>query len=621
VSVKAAGAGADAVEFFAVNTDELLRELLAAAPTADEHGEGRPADRSSASALDASGGEVASGEPKSSAVVAKTQSAGGGRPSQATLLVELATREVTQFFHTADGAAYADIQVDGHRETWSLRSSAFADWLSARFWKEHGKGASRTAIQTALATLAGIARFDGPELPVHTRIAGSDERIWIDLGNPTWEAVEITPAGYQVVAEPPVRFRRARGALALPTPLRGGDVNGLRRFLNVDDDGWVLALGWLAAALRPKGPYPVLVVSAEQGSGKSTLARVLRALIDPFTAPLRAQPREERDLAIAANNSWAVVFDNLSYLPPALSDALCRLATGGGFATRQLYTDDEEMLFDAMRPVLLNGIGELATRGDLLDRSLLLRLPPIPEAERRTELRFWDDFAQALPYILGALYTAVAQALRDFATVQLAALPRMADITQWVTVAEPALGLEPGTFLHVYRANRGDANETALAAWPLARSLIAIAQGGFEGTMTDLLDRLFAVSGDDLRRSRSWPKTAGVLSNQLNRYAPNLRGVGIEIDRSRDSSNDRTKRIGIRQSKRQVETVQSVQSATFDWDLRGREMGAAELKMDAPDAPDAPNGPNPLVDHEADPMLRAADRVGLMPTHPEVREP
>lgn len=39
---------------------------------------------------------------------------------------------------------------------------------------------------------------------------------------------------------------------------------------------------------------------------------------------------------IAANNSWCLAYDDLSHVPPWLSDALCRLSTGGGFATREL---------------------------------------------------------------------------------------------------------------------------------------------------------------------------------------------------------------------------------------------------------------------------------------------
>src|SRR5262249_36585210 len=151
------------------------------------------------------------------------------------------------------------------------------------------------------------------------------------------------------------------------------------------DDAWMLLVGYSCACVRPQGPYPVLVEVGEQGSAKTTLGTLVKQLIDPNKAALRSEPRDERDLMIAASNGWVVAFDNLSYLPHWLSDALCRLSTGGGFGTRQLYSDDEERLFDAKRPVLLTSIEDVVTRGDLLDRSLFLELESIEEEKRRTE--------------------------------------------------------------------------------------------------------------------------------------------------------------------------------------------------------------------------------------------
>ncbi len=105
---------------------------------------------------------------------------------------------------------------------------------------------------------------------------------------------------------------------------------------------------------------------------------MLRALVDPNAAAIRSEPRDTRDLIIAATNGWVVALDNLSHVSPSLSDDLCRLATGGGFATRELYTDGEETIFDAQRPIILNGIEEVATRGDLLSRTIVVRLRTLP---------------------------------------------------------------------------------------------------------------------------------------------------------------------------------------------------------------------------------------------------
>ena len=157
-----------------------------------------------------------------------------------------------------------------------------------------------------------------------------------------------------MLTEAPVRFRRARGMEPLPVPIHGGSLDELRPFTPVADDAsWILLKSWLVAAYRPSGPYPLLVLQGPQGSAKTSVGRTLRSLIDPNVAPLRAEPKEERDLMIAGTNGWCVAIDNISYLQPWLSDALCRLATGGGFSTRQLYSDDEEKIFAAMRPTIL----------------------------------------------------------------------------------------------------------------------------------------------------------------------------------------------------------------------------------------------------------------------------
>src|SRR5262249_8862661 len=156
-----------------------------------------------------------------------------------------------------------------------------------------------------------------------------------------------------------------------------------------DGDCWRLLVAWLVAAFRPGRPFPILTVNGEQGSAKSTLCRMVRALIDPNRSALRRPPRSDRDLMIAAANGWIVAFDNLSDMPDSLSDALCALATGAGYSTRELYTDDDEKLFNATRPVIVNGIEDLATRPDLLDRSLPLTLQAISDNQRREEEELW----------------------------------------------------------------------------------------------------------------------------------------------------------------------------------------------------------------------------------------
>src|SRR5262249_1956781 len=175
---------------------------------------------------------------------------------------------------------------------------------------------------------------------------------------------------------------------------------------------FILTVAWLLGCLRSHGPYPVLAITGEQGSAKSSFSRTMRNLVDPNAVPLRSLSRNERDVFIAASNGHILAFDNVSYLPAWLSDTLCQIATGGGFTTRELYTDGEEKLFSASRPSLLNGIVEIVERPDLASRSLFLSLPPISDHERRTEAELEAAFSEAWPKILGALLDGVATGLR-----------------------------------------------------------------------------------------------------------------------------------------------------------------------------------------------------------------
>ena len=232
-------------------------------------------------------------------------------------------------------------------------------------------------------------------------------------------------------------------------------------------------VAWALAVLRNRGPYPVIVLSGEQGSAKSTVSAILRSLLDPNSAPLRALPREDRDLFIAANNSHVLAFDNVSGLQPWISDTLCRLSTGGGFAVRQLYTDRDEVLFDAVRPVILNGIEDIAARPDLADRAIFLTLESIPEERRRPEAELWAAFETERPRILGALLDAVVQGLRRLPDTKLERLPRMADFALWASACEPAIW-PPGTFWSAYCGNRDEAVENVIEADPVAAVVRAL---------------------------------------------------------------------------------------------------------------------------------------------------
>jgi hypothetical protein len=453
----------------------------------------------------------------------------GRTPTQAHQLVE-AAQEASTLFHDGD-TAYANVQAPEpapHHEVLRLRSRAFRFWLSGRYWRATGRPASGQALTDAIDVLAALARFDGSDRRVGLRITEHRGAIYLDLGDDRWRVVEIDRAGWRIVDRSPVPFRRPRGLEALPTPLAGGSLEELRSFVNVRNDvEYRLLAGWLLAAFRPSGPYIVLLLGGEQDSAKSTTARVLRLLIDPNAVGDRNLPRDEHSLAIAASNSWIASFDNVSTLASWQSDAVARLATGAGFSTRQLYSDDEEYLVHVSRPVILNGIGGIVTRADLMDRAIVVDLATIPDERRRPEDEFWPAFERARPTILGALLDAVAVSFARHAEVAIGALPRMADATRWVTAAEGALRWPAGSFITAYRTNRTQNRALTLEASALAAPIAGLLRGidTWSGTATELLRALELRVEEAVRKRRDWPTSAARLGTELRRLAPDLRKV------------------------------------------------------------------------------------------------
>lgn len=434
-------------------------------------------------------------------------------------------------FHTPDDEAFATIDVGDHAESAPVRSQRFKGWLTLRFRAVKGKAPSTDALSVAQTEAEAKAQLEGIEREIFTRVGHTNGRVYLDLCDEKWRAVEIDGTGWRVVDMPPVKFRRAKDARKLPVPVPGGFLEELRPFVNFDsEDDWRLMVAWLVGAMMPTGPYPLLALHGEQGSAKSSTSRRLRQIMDPARTETRSTPKNEHDLAIAASKCWVLVLDNLSGLRNETSDALCRLATGGGIGTRELYSTDEEKTFYAKRPVVLNGIGEIATRGDLLSRSIVLQLPNLDNPRDERELD--AEFEVAWPSILGALLTAVSTALARWDSTHLERSPRMADFARWVEAAAPALGWKQGEFLGLYAGNRTEASQVEIAASLVGPALVKFAKdrGGCEwkGRAGELLEALNQ-RVRELERPKGWPQTGKAMGDHVRRLAPALREEGIEV--------------------------------------------------------------------------------------------
>jgi hypothetical protein len=456
-----------------------------------------------------------------------------------------------ELWHTPDGRPYTSIKRGAHWETFALGGSAFKQLLAHEEFRSTGKSPPKARLGDMTRQMVGQALYEGAQRPVFTRIGEHGTGYVLDLGATNWSTVEITASGWKNRNGREPRFKRAPSMSALPQPVPGtGDINLLRQFVNAgSDQDFQLMVGWLLGSLRPSGPYPMLILTGEQGSAKSTTSKVLRSLVDPSTLATRSFPTDERDLVIAAQGAHVLAFDNLSRVKPAMADALCRISTGGGFATRRLHSDDDEVLFDATRPCILNGIPDLGERADLADRAIILTLPTISETKRAFEGDFWEAFKEAQPRILAGLLDAMCCAMARVDSVTLSERPRMADFARWVTAAEPALEWTQGAFMEAYSANRQESAETALDNNNVAAAVLALmqAEGEWRGTAADLILTLRKRFPALTEPAEAFPRQPSSFGSELRRITPLLRRQGITIEREKVGK-DRTRILSLKQA-------------------------------------------------------------------------
>lgn len=455
-----------------------------------------------------------------------------GDTSTADALVSL-VQERAELFHAEDGACFAVLN-ETPRKTFRLDTQAFAEWLGYTYYrategeKGPGRAASDTAIRTARVVLTGIAKNDGDERKVFLRAARLGDVYYLDLGGEDWRGVEISAVGWRLVERPPVHFWRATTTRPLPVPVPGGDLTLLWRYANIPEEARPLVKAWILEAWRPETPFPILELIGQQGTAKSSTQDKLRRCIDPNAVNLRAAAKSVEDLFVSAGCNWLVSLNNLSHLTPNVQDALCNLATGGGFAGRTLYTNADETLVDAKRPVVINGIVPLVTAQDLTDRIIHIELPEI--ATYRSETEIDQAFAQDAPLILGGLLDLFVLTLRHLPTVTLDRPPRMADFTALGEAMLGAEGQPPGAFLGLYQGNRRNSVARSLDASPVASAIRTLAEAEtpplfFEGTMGKLLDRLSQYRDG----TEAWPKSARGLGDVLRRQRPALAQIGISV--------------------------------------------------------------------------------------------
>lgn len=468
----------------------------------------------------------------------------GRGPSAHDTLVEIAEGGA-DLWTTPGSEPYATVEVDGIRRHLSVMEGAFGDWLAGAYRVLHGRLPAPDAIDQACKSVARLARLSGVRHEVFVRVGwsgdGPDRAVWVDLCDDTWRAVRITAAGWEVVAQPDVRFRRSRLLASLPAPEPGGSWNLLRPLANVQESDWPALLAFLVGChMGPAGMLPVLCLHGAAGAGKSTLMHQVERLVDPRTdAAGVGVPASEVDLLLAAEGSWLQRFNNASGVTQHQSDLLCGLVAGAALAKRALYSNKDVVVVQARRPVVMNGVAIVPTAADLLSRCLPVQVVPPRSPDdadggegvvrRRTDRELADALERVRPAVLGCLYAAVAAALRGWdATPD--SPHRLADFARWASAAEPALGVLAGAVRSAIDSHADEAKAAAVEASMLAGVLRGVVEdrgGAWEATAAEWLEACNKAAPTGTTAKKGWPSTPVQWSQQVGMLQPALPAAGL----------------------------------------------------------------------------------------------
>lgn len=472
-----------------------------------------------------------------------------------------------EFFHTPDGEAYASVPVGNYFENYRVDSKEFKRYLSHQFYRSTGIGLKVSALNEILPTLEAKSLIEGSEFKLYVRTAFVNGKIYLDICDKDRKCVEISPTGWRIIDNPPVKFNRTKHMTPLPIPQEYGDVVKLRKHINLTCDHYYMLIAWILSAMKGTTPLPILVIMAEQGSGKSTATKLIRALFDPSDIPLRSAYQNTRDLMVTCVNNYCVTMDNISNISDEMSDMLCGIATGTGQVHRGLYTNREEDVLQGRNPIMINGIDGLPPRADFIDRAVLISPIPILEAKRIPEATLLSNFEADKGKIFGGLCDALSSALFKLPDVMLAEYPRMADFASLAVAASQELGWDEGWFTDAYTANQLDLTHRTIDSCVFIDMLDYYLQNHdnfFMGTVSALMKAMKeyltslslrtgpTVIGTETNQhvhSHDWPKSPQHAGQLISRFEPSLRKLGYKVTHTRSTKAKRSRLVAISKDK------------------------------------------------------------------------
>lgn len=467
--------------------------------------------------------------------------------AKATKAKLAAVNNIKSIYNASDGRIYVEIKIGKHNELIATDSEVFKHWLIYLF--EHtsqGQMLSKADISTVISSIDSLGYFKGKKVNVYLRIAEVNDKVYVDLCNDKRQVLEIDAAGFRVLSESPVLFKRTQDMEELPIPILNKNLDYLKlgNYLNVRTlDDLNMIVSFILASFRPSIPKPILNLTGEAGTGKSMNTRLIRSFIDPAKQKdLLKKEIDSNELPVAANSQYLLAFDNLSGISKEGSDLLCVVSTGGAMTKKKLYTDTDEIIIDMKKTVILNGIDDISKRQDLVSRTVFIETPKLDSSKKKTESAIWKEFNNEFPYILGSLVNAVSVGLKNKGKDK-TAYARMQDYGRYVSECSEALGWEEGYWQKIYPKNQGQGIEQSINSDPFASSLVDMMERlkqddvfNWTGTSSELLDTLSNdLPPEETTYNKAWPKYNQVKS-RLRRIAPLLDNRGIDWEDKRENS-------------------------------------------------------------------------------------
>ena len=454
------------------------------------------------------------------------------KKSRAQLAMEF-VKSKCELYRDDEHKTYAAfVNPKGAREFWFIGSPSFKDIVGEWYYRDQGQALTSDILKEVCEMLCAQARYGGELCTAHQRVARMGDCYYIDLCDDKWRQVEVSANGFRVLASGPAMFVRTKRMRDLPVPEQHSDLAELWKYIRLQPEEQPLLLAWMLECFRPETAYPILELTGGQGTGKTIMSQMIKLLVDPAKPLLQARTKSSEDLFISAKSNHLVAIENLSYLNEDMQDSCCQIATGSGMAKRQLYSDFEESAIEVKAPLLLNGIVHLATRPDMISRTIKLSLRPITGNKRMTERSLMDEFHAALPRLFGALLNLLSTALANPVRAEDYELPRLSDFALLGEAVSQSQGNNLGYFIRRLNDNQQKAKFAVIGANPFIEIVIDIAKNSIgEVVYSGTCGNLYKITRAKLDyMGGSFPASSNQIKNCLKRHEDVLADHGIRVE-------------------------------------------------------------------------------------------